>query len=99
MHRLRRAFVKVFTLFTNDRAEENLEREIRAHLASLEDEFLGQGMSSEDARQAARRAYGGIEQAKQLHRNERSAWWLAQILQDIRFAFRQIGNYPGFTAV
>lgn len=65
----------------------------------LEDEFIREGMSSEDARQAARRAYGGIEQAKQMHRNERSAWWLGQGLQDIRFAFRQIGKYPGFTAV
>jgi predicted permease len=99
MHRLRRAFMKVFTLFTNDRAEDDLDREIRAHLVLLEDEFVGQGMSSEDARQAARRAYGGVEQAKQLHRNERSAWWLAQTLQDIRFAFRQIGKYRGFAAV
>ena len=99
MHRLRRALMRVFTLFTNDRAEHDLEREIRAHLVLLEDEFVGQGMSSEDARQAARRAYGGVEQAKQLHRNERSAWWLAQTLQDIRFAFRQIGKYPGFAAV
>jgi predicted permease len=99
MHRLRRFFMKVLTLFTNDRAEDDLEREIRTHLVLLEDEFLGQGMNPDDARMAARRAYGGVEQAKQLHRNERSAWWLSQTLQDIRYAFRQIGNYPGFAAV
>jgi predicted permease len=99
MQRLRRVFMKVLTLFTNDRAEEDLEREIRAHLVLLEDEFIDQGMCPEDARQAARRAYGGVEQAKQLHRNERSAWWLSQTLQDIRYGFRQIGKYPGFAAV
>jgi predicted permease len=99
MHRLRRALMKVFTLFTNDSAEEDLEREIRAHLVLLEDEFIDQGMSFEDARLAARQAYGGVEQTKQLHRNERSAWWLAQTLQDIRYAFRQVGRYPGFAAV
>jgi predicted permease len=99
MHRLRRLLMKVLTLFTSDRAEEDLEKEIRAHLVLLEDEFLGQGMSPEDARLAARRAYGGVEQVRQLHRNERSAWWLSQTLQDIRYAFRQIGKYPGFAAV
>jgi predicted permease len=99
MHHLRQLFMKVLTRFTNDRAEEDLEKEIRTHLVLLEDEFLGQGMSPEDARLAARRAYGGVEQAKQLHRNERSAWWLSQTLQDIRYAFRQIGKYPGFAAV
>jgi putative ABC transport system permease protein len=99
MHRLRRAFMKVLALFTKDRDEKDMEREIRTHLLLLEDEFLGQGMSSEDARRAARRAYGGVEQAKELHRQERSAWWLSETLEDIRYAFRQIARYPGFAAV
>jgi predicted permease len=99
MHRFRRVFMKVLVLFWKDRAEEDLEREIRAHLGLLEDEFIGQGMSPEDARFAARRAYGGVEQAKELHREERSVWWLSQTLQDIRYAFRQIGKYPSFAAV
>lgn len=51
------------------RTENELEREIVAHLSLLEDQFLDQGMSAEDARRAARRTYGGVEQAKQLHRN------------------------------
>jgi putative ABC transport system permease protein len=91
--------MRVLTLFTNDHAEQDLEREIRAHLVLLEDEFLRQGMSPGDARLAARRAHGGVEQAKQLHRNERSALWLSQTLQDIRFVLRQIAKYPGFAAV
>ncbi len=99
MHRLRRVFIRILTLFTNDRAEQDLEREIRAHLILLEDEFLRQGMSPEGARLAAKRAHGGVEQATQLHRNERSALWLSQTLQDIRYVLRQIGTYPGFAAV
>jgi hypothetical protein len=70
MKQLRRAFVKFFRLFTNSRAEAELEREIAAHLVLLEDQYLSQGMPPDDARLAARRAYGGVEQAKQLHRNE-----------------------------
>jgi putative ABC transport system permease protein len=26
-------------------------------------------------------------------------FWLSQALQDIRYAFRQIGKYPGFVAI
>jgi hypothetical protein len=36
---------------------------------------------------------------RQAHRDERSMLWLSQPLQDIRYAFRQIGRYPGFVAI
>jgi predicted permease len=96
MRHLRRVFLRFCQLFTNSRAEAELAREIRAHLALMEDEYLRQGMSPEDARLAARRAYGGVEQAKQLHREERAFQGLAQILQDTRFTFRQLRKSPGF---
>ena len=77
MKHLRRIFLRFYLLFTNSRAEAELAREIAAHLALLEDEYLRQGMTPEEARRAARRAYGGVEQAKQLHRNERAFQGLA----------------------
>jgi predicted permease len=98
MRHLRRIFLRFSLLFTNSKAEAELAREIAAHLALLEDEYLGQGMNPDDARLAARRAYGGVEQAKQLHRNERSYQWLAQTLQETRYTFRQLGKSPRFTA-
>ena len=88
MNRLRRIFLRLYLLFANSKAEAELEREIAAHLVLLEDEYLRRGMSPEDARLAAKRAYGGVEQAKQLHRNERAFQGVAQILQDIRYTFR-----------
>ncbi len=96
---LRRLLSKFWGLFHNARVEEELEREITAHLALLEDDFLRKGMSAEEAHLAARRAYGGVEQAKQLHRDERSILWLEQLRQDVRYAFRQLGKSPGFTVV
>src|ERR1700761_4431343 len=97
MRYLRRVFLRFYQLFGNSKAEAELAREIAAHLTLLEDEYLRQGMSPADARLAARRAYGGVEQAKQMHRNERSFQGLAQTLQDTRYTFRQLRKSPGFT--
>ncbi|HEY6410265.1 MAG TPA: ABC transporter permease, partial [Ktedonobacteraceae bacterium] len=95
----KRLLSKLWGLFHNSRVEEELDREITAHLTVLEDDFLRKGMSAEEARLAARRAYGGVEQAKQLHRDERSILWIERLRQDVRYAFRQLGKSPGFSVV
>ena len=70
MSRLRRNLSKLNNLFRNNRAEEELAREVASHLTLLADDFERRGMSPEEARLAAKRAYGGVEQAKQAHRDD-----------------------------
>src|SRR5215813_9046225 len=97
MKHLRRFFLKFYLLFANSKAEAELAREIAAHLALLEDEYLRQGMTPERAERAARIACGGVEQTKQLHRDARGFQGLGPILQDTRVTVRQLWKSPGFT--
>ena len=99
MRHLRRMFAKLTNLFRRGRADHELDREVSAHLALLEDEFQRRGMSPEERRIQARRAYGSVEQAKQLHREERSVLWLEQTFQDMHYACRSLLKTPGFATV
>jgi putative ABC transport system permease protein len=97
MVHLRRIVAKLRNLLANKRAEEDLAREVASHLTLLVDDFLRRGMSPEEARLAARRAYGGVEQAKQAHRDERSLLWAEQTMQDLRYGLRTLSKSPSFT--
>jgi predicted permease len=97
MARWRRLVAKLRNLAANKRAEEDLAREVASHLTLLADDFERRGMSAEEARLAARCAYGGVEQAKQAHRDERSLLWIEQAMQDLRYGLRILIKSPGFT--
>src|ERR1700732_788071 len=97
MARARRIIAKLRNLLANKRAEEDLAREVASHLTLLADDFERRGMPPEEARLAAKRAYGGVEQAKQAHRDERSVLWLEHTVQDLRHGVRALAHSPGFT--
>src|SRR5579872_4317534 len=59
---LRRLVLRVINGFGLGHAEDELARETAAHLALVEDDFRRRGLSPDDARLAARRAFGGVEQ-------------------------------------
>src|SRR6476660_8424236 len=80
----RRFWRRLAVLFRDEHAENELAREVRAHLTLLEDDFQRLGLSAADARLAARRAFGGVEQAKERQRDARSFVWLADAQRDMR---------------
>src|SRR5580704_4962630 len=99
MRHVRRLFAKLTGLILRGRADHELNREVSAHLVLLEDEFQRRGMNRDQARMEARRAYGSVEQAKQLHREERSILWLEQTFADLRYACRSLSKTPAFAAI
>lgn len=94
---MRRAWLRFANLFRKADAEREMTREMEAHLALLQEDFERRGMSPADAALAARREYGGIEQAKELHREARSFAWIEQFFRDIRYGCANLRRNPGFT--
>ena len=94
----RRLVSKMRSRVANQKSEKELEREVASHLALLADDFERRGMSSEQAQLAARRAFAGVEQAKQAHRDERSPLWMEQSIQDMRYGLRTLSKNPSFAA-
>lgn len=86
-------------LFRKGHLDGDLDAELRAHLDLLTEENIRRGLSPEEARHAARREFGGVEQAKELYRDQRSIQLLDSLLQDLRFALRGLKNRPGFAIV
>jgi predicted permease len=96
---MRRFLARLASLFRSSSAERELMREIEAHIAMLQESFEECGLRQDEAKLAALRAYGGVEQAKELHREARSLLWIEHALKDIRYGGRTFLRTPGFTAV
>jgi FtsX-like permease family len=96
---MRRFFAKSASLFRSHSVERELAREIESHLALLEEEFERRGLPPHEAKLAARRAYGGVEQAKELRREARSFVWIEQCFADLRYGARNLLRTPIFTLV
>jgi predicted permease len=99
MTEIRRFLARLLTTIHLRRAETELAREINAHLQLLEDEHVAKGMSREDARLAARRAFGGVEQTKEHHRDARGFRWLDNSRVDFKLGARMLVKYPGLSII
>ncbi len=90
---------KIQALFRKDKLEADMAEEMQLHLEQRTRENIAAGMAPEDARYAARRKFGGVEQVKERARDERGWAWLDGLAQDFRYAIRQLRKTPAFTVV
>lgn len=83
----------------NRNIDRDIERELRAHLDLETDEQTQRGLTTHDAHDAARRAFGNLTSTKE---QIRQVWiWssLEQLTQDLRYTSRLLRRNSGFTAV
>lgn len=90
---------RIAALFRRSRLDREMDAEMRAHLERETERNTARGMSPDEARCAARRAFGGLDQLEERERDSRGFRWLDDSLRDARQAVRSLRKSPGFTTV
>jgi predicted permease len=99
MTSLRTFIARTRGIFGTARSEKELNSEVGTHLDALTEENIRRGMTPEEARYAARREFGGVEQIKEDYRETRGLPMLELFVQDLRYALRTLRKNPGFAAI
>jgi predicted permease len=86
-------------LFRKDRVEGDLPEELQFHLQREIEKNIATGMSPKEARYAALRSFGGIDEVKERCRALRQWNALEALWRDLKHALRGLKKSPSFTAV
>jgi predicted permease len=87
------------SLFHREKAELDLSEELQFHLQNQIDEYIAGGMDAQEARHAAFRSLGGVEQVKEECREARKMNVVENFARDMRLGVRMLRRNPGFTVL
>lgn len=95
MNMLSKMLKKLATLLGRTRFNGELEEEMAFHREKIEEELREQGMNAEDAHYSAMRQFGNATRLKERSHEVRGLR-AETVVQDVRFALRQMKRNPGF---
>ncbi|HEX6494510.1 MAG TPA: ABC transporter permease [Acidobacteriaceae bacterium] len=79
------------------RRKDELHEELRAHLQMAVADRMERGETTDEARQNAIREMGNLPLIEDVTRAMWGGMWLERVLQDMKYALRQIRRAPGFS--
>src|SRR6266700_845820 len=91
--------LRLRSLFRKGRVEQELSDKLRFHFERLIEEKVAREITKEEARYAALRELGGVEQIKEECRDMRRVNYIESLARDLRYAMRMLVKNSGFTAV
>ncbi len=97
MEWLRIAWTRCAALFRARTLDADLDEELREHIELAAEENMRRGMTAEEARTAALRAFGGVTQTRESYRMQRGLPWMETLAWDARYGVRQLMRDRGFT--
>src|SRR5262245_51194462 len=84
-------------LWRKSEIERELDEELRYHIEEQTEQNIRLGMKPEEARYAALKTFGGVEQAKERSRDARGMRWIEELWRDLRYGARMLVKAPNFT--
>ncbi|HEX8141026.1 MAG TPA: ABC transporter permease [Pyrinomonadaceae bacterium] len=99
LRQLRALAVRLSGLFSREKRDRELARELESHIEMHTEDNLRAGLSPQEARRQAIIKLGGVEPTKERYRRQRGLPLIETILQDLRYGLRRLTRSPGFTTV
>jgi putative ABC transport system permease protein len=79
-------------------ADDDLADEIRFHIELETEKNIGLGMAPDEAKRIATVHFGGVQRAREDHRDVRRVGWVSDLAMDVRFTARSFRHSPAFFA-
>lgn len=96
MRRLRAWSQRLTSLVTSSHRDRDFADELESHLQLHIDDNIRAGMPPDEARRQALLKLGGIDQAREAHRDRRGVPTIENLVRDVRHGFRGLRKSPGF---